>query len=375
MNIGFDGKRAANNLTGLGNYSRSLILQLSEFFHQDHYFVYTPKIKADKQISSFFEKENIHLELPPKFAFRPLWRTFGIKEQLVKDHIDIFHGLSNEIPVGISNAVKTVVTIHDLIYLRFPQHYKFIDRTIYNLKSEYACKHADQIIAISEQTKKDIIEYYQTDPSKIQVIYQTCDESFKHIVSNRIKSNVRTTYNLPEKYLLNVGTIEPRKNLLLIIQALKTVDPAYKLVVVGRQQAYAQQVHAEIKRQGLSERVIFLKDIPFTDLPSIYQLASLFVYPSFYEGFGIPIIEALYGKVPVIAATGSCLEEAGGPDSIYIHPNDPSALSEAINKVLHNEALSTQMKEKGLLYVQKFNAYTLAHQLMDCYTNITLAVK
>jgi len=375
MNVGFDGKRAANNLTGLGNYSRSLILQLSEFFHQNQYYVYTPKVKLSEQINSFFRHENIHLKLPSKTSFKPLWRSFGIKEQLKKDEITIYHGLSNEVPLGRIKAVKTVVTIHDLIYLRFPSNYKLIDRSIYNFKSKYACKHADHIIAISEQTKKDIIEYYDTDPSKIEVIYQTCDDSFKQLVPVPIKEAIREKYQLPEKYMLNVGTIEPRKNLLLAVQALKDVPADHFLVVVGKQQAYAKLVKAEITRLGLTERVIFLKDIPFTDLPSIYQLASLFLYPSFYEGFGIPVIEALYGGIPVIAATGSCLEEAGGPDSLYIDPKDSNALAIAINTVLKNPLQASKMREKGLLFVQKFNSPLLAHQLMNCYTNTVLKEK
>jgi len=373
MNIGFDGKRAANNLTGLGNYSRSLILQLSEFFHQNHYFVYTPKVKDSVQINSFFSKGNIHLKLPESSGPSFLWRSFGIKKELKKDNISIYHGLSGEIPFGMDHSpVKTIVTIHDLIYLRFPSNYKVIDRTIYNFKSKYACKHADHIIAISEQTKNDIIHYYGTDPAKIKVIYQSCDDSFKVQADQDKKNEVREKYLLPAKYILNVGTIEQRKNLLLIIRAMPAVPTDVMLVVVGKKQSYAQQVITEINRLNLQDRVIFLKDIPFADLPAIYQLAAAFVYPSFYEGFGIPIIEAMYGEVPVIAATGSCLEEAGGPDSLYIDPNNAAELATAINSVLLNPGLAKHMKTKGLIYVQKFNAASLAAQLLDSYLNMTL---
>jgi glycosyltransferase involved in cell wall biosynthesis len=368
MNIGFDGKRAANNLTGLGNYSRSLILQLSRFFHQNRYFVYSPKVKGSKQISAFLKPDNIHLRLPEKSGFSFFWRSFGITKQLQKDHISIYHGLSNEIPFGLKNGpVKTIVTIHDLIFLRLPDTYKLIDRMIYNFKSRYACQHADRILAISEQTKKDIVEFYHTDPARIDVIYQTCDDSFKQQLSTEIRDKIRTKYNLPHQYILNVGTIEPRKNLMLIIEALREVPQDIKLIVVGKKTPYADQVIAAIKTYHLQERVLFLQDIPFADLPGIYQLASLFVYPSFYEGFGIPIIEALYSSVPVIAATGSCLEEAGGPDSLYVNPNDAPELSHAINCVLSSPAQAKLMTAKGSEFVQKFNTETLAGQLMDCY--------
>jgi len=371
MNFGFDGKRAANNETGLGNYSRALISQLSDLFHQNQYLVYTSKVKQSREITSFFSDKRIQLKFPDKNSTSILWRSFGIQKQLQKDRIDIYHGLSNEIPFGMKTGkIKTVVTIHDLIFFRFPKNYKFIDRQIYNFKSRYACENADLIIAISEKTKQDIIEFYQIAPEKIKVVYQTCDDSFKQQTEEEFKSSVRQKYNLPEKYILNVGTIEPRKNLLLLVQAMETVQPDHQLVVVGKSKAYAQLVRSEIKKLGLEDRVIFLKDIPFTDLPAIYQMASVFVYPSFYEGFGIPIIEALYGSIPVVAATGSCLEEAGGPASIYIDPNDAIALANAINSILSRPDLAAEMKEKGLAYVQQFNTAQVAAELMDCYLNI-----
>lgn len=370
MNIGFDGKRAANNITGLGNYSRSLIEQLAHFFPQNRYLLYTPRVKKTRQVEAFFKLPQVLLQLPKtglSVLSKLLWRSIGIKRQLIADKVDLYHGLSNEIPLGLKNELKTVVTIHDLIYLRFPKNYRYIDRKIYDFKSRYACANADRIVAISEQTKNDIIEFYDTEPSKIEVIYQSCDDSFKQLRADEEKEKVRKKYNLPEKFLLNVGTIETRKNLLLVINTLKNIPAAYKLVVVGKEKNYATQVKKQIALQQLQDRVIFLKDIPFTDLPVIYQLSSIFVYPSFYEGFGIPIIEALFSNVPVVAATGSCLEEAGGPGSLYVNPSDADELTAAINRIIDDKSLQDKMKSAGLQFVQKFNNDPLARQMMDCY--------
>ncbi|MCD0490297.1 glycosyltransferase family 4 protein [Pedobacter sp. MC2016-14] len=370
MNIGFDGKRAANNTTGLGNYSRSLIEQLAHFFPQNRYLLYTPKVKKTRQVDAFFKLPQVLLQLPKTGAGvlgKLLWRSIGIKRQLMADKVDLYHGLSNEIPLRLKNELKTVVTIHDLIYLRFPKNYRYIDLKIYDFKSRYACANADRIVAISEQTKNDIIEFYGTEPSKIDVIYQSCDDSFKLLLSAEEKELIRKKYNLPEKFLLNVGTIETRKNLLLVVNALKNIPASYKLVVVGKEKDYATQVKKQIALQKLQDRVIFLKDIPFTDLPAIYQLSSIFVYPSFYEGFGIPIIEALFSNVPVIAATGSCLEEAGGPGSLYVNPSDANELTAAINRIIDDKSLQDEMKSAGLQFVQKFNNDPLARQMMDCY--------
>ena len=369
MNIGFDGKRAANNLTGLGNYSRSLITQLSQLFPQNQYFVYTPKIKESRQVKDFFTPSNIFAVLPKSFSF--LWRTIGIKKQLLTDQIDLYHGLSHEIPIGLKQIeIPSIVTVHDLIFLKFPQYFGRIDRFIYKLKCQYACTHADKIVAISEQTKKDIVSFFNIDDHKIEVVYQSCDESFKTPANNSLKEEVKEKFDLPDHYILNVGTIETRKNLLLLIKALANVPKAYKLVVVGKETPYKQLVLDEISKLSLNERVIFLQNVPFNELPAIYQMASVFVYPSFYEGFGIPIIEALYSSVPVIAATGSCLEEAGGTDSLYMDPNNPIELAKNINKVLENQELQSEMKQKGIAYVQRFNDDRIANHMMEVYKNV-----
>lgn len=369
MKIGFDGKRAANNLTGLGNYSRSLIEHLAYQFPEHEYLVYSPKVKQSKQIDAFFKKDNIELKLPKNGPF--LWRTLNILKDLNQDGCQIFHGLSHEIPMAIQHTrIKSIVTIHDLIFLRFPQYYKFIDRKLYEWKSKSACKNANKIIAISEKTKNDIIDLYGIDPEKIQVIYQSCDDSFKTPFPKETLSRIKATYKLPEKYILNVGTIEERKNLKLAVQALKNVDEECKLVVIGKQTGYFKTVEKEIEKLDLKDRIIFLKNIPFADLPGIYQMAGIFVYPSFYEGFGIPIIEALYSGIPVVAATGSCLEEAGGPNSLYVSPNDADGLAKSINQILENPELQKEMKEKGFEFVQKFNSSVVTKQLMDCYLSL-----
>jgi glycosyltransferase involved in cell wall biosynthesis len=367
--LGYDGKRAANNVTGLGNYSRSLIEQLANDFPANRYFIYTPKAKSKLLALPIFAKNNVEIRFPSA-KINLLWRSFTIKKQLQQDKIDLFHGLSHEIPFGMKDIkIKSVVTIHDLIFLRRPQYYRFIDRNIYRFKSEYACKNADKIIAISEQTKQDIVALYQIDPAKIEVIYQSCDDSFKRPCTVAEKEKIRQKYQLPDQYLLAVGTVEARKNLLLLIRALPKIANGIPLVIIGKATAYAKLVTKAIEQLGLKNRIIWLNHVPFADLPAIYQMATLFVYPSFYEGFGIPIIEALYGNVPVVAAKGSCLEEAGGPNSLYFSPDDQEELVEVVNRVLGNVQLQLQMKENGLRYVQKFNSEIVNQQLINCYLN------
>ena len=370
MTIGFDGKRAANNLTGLGNYSRSLILHLAQFFPQNQYFVYTQKIKNTDQINSFFAAKRVNCKRPLRKDL--FWRTFGIKKQLISDRIDLFHGLSHEIPVNLRvEQIPAVVTIHDLIFLKFPQYYSTIDRFIYKMKCKHACAQADRIVAISECTKRDIVDFFATDPNKIQVLYQSCDDSFKIVVPEEKKQLVRQKFELPEKYLLNVGTIETRKNLLTLIQALPHIDETYQLVVVGKHTSYFKEVVREMEVLGLQDRVIFLKNVSFDELPAIYQMATVFVYPSLYEGFGIPLIEALHSAVPVVAATGSCLEEAGGPQSSYIAPKDYMGFADAINRLLQSSTEEiNRLVAEGLTYVQRFDNQKLSNELMALYQHV-----
>ncbi|TKC07053.1 glycosyltransferase family 4 protein [Pedobacter frigoris] len=373
MKIGFDGKRAANNFTGLGNYSRSLIAQLASFFPQNQYLVYIQKIKDHPQVADFLKDKQIKVCLPQKPGL--LWRTSGIKKQLISDELDLFHGLSHEIPFGINKTgIASVVTIHDLIFLKFPRYFKVIDRFIYKLKAKYACRHADRIVAISECTKRDIVSFFNISPNKIDVVYQSCDDSFKADADAKFNETVRAKFSLPANYILNVGTIETRKNLVTLIKALKNVDSTYKLVVVGRKTGYMELVNQEIDKLGLRERVIFLQNVPFNELPAIYQMAKVFAYPSLYEGFGIPITEAIFSKVPVVAATGSCLEEAGGNTSLYVSPLDHAALASAINQIIASPELHQKMITEGLTHVKRFDNDVIANDMINVY-NTTLSAK
>ena len=223
---------------------------------------------------------------------------------------------------------------------------------------------------MSECTKQDIVGYFGIPEEKIKVIYQGCDESFLREVSDSLKKEAREEYALPENYLLYVGSIESRKNLLLILKALTRTDCKLPVVAVGKYTPYAGEVREYARTHGLSDRLIMLHGVSFRHLPAIYRMASLFIYPSFFEGFGIPILEALNSGVPVIGATGSCLEEAGGPDSIYVHPQDDRALAEAIDRVTGDAGLRREMIVKGAEYARRFRQEVLSEQMMELYRSL-----
>ena len=374
MRIGFDGKRAVQNNTGLGNYSRYVLEALQTYYPDEEYILYAPKERKNPRLENILGQKNITLRLPSTTLWKKLssiWRIWSVTSDAISDGISVFHGLSNELPLNIGHRqkIKSVVTIHDLIFRRLPQCYPFIDRAIYDYKFKKACQNANLIIAVSECTKRDIVKDYGISPDKIEVIYQGCDSAFAQIVDTSEKNEVRNKYRLPKHYILSVGSIEERKNALLAAKALKYLPEDIHLVLVGKETAYTEKIKTFAKDEKLEERIHILHGIPFADLPAIYQCADVFAYPSRYEGFGIPILEALNSKLPVVAATGSCLEEAGGPDSLYVNPDDAEAMAEAIKKAIHPTE-RVQMIEKGITWAARFSKEQMARQTMQCYNRL-----
>lgn len=375
MIIGLDAKRAAQNATGLGNYSRYIIELLLKFSNEIRLRLFIPHPERASLLERLPDiPEKMEICGPRSFLsrlFPSLWRTFGIPYRL--DETVLYHGLSNELPINIRRAyyTKSVVTIHDLLFLRYPEGYHWIDRQLYNFKYRRSCQNADLILAVSEFTKQDIIRYYHIPEQKIKVVYQGCDGSFRHPVTEEMKAEVRTTYDLNSPFILYVGSIERRKNLMLLAHALKDITPELNVIAVGRRTPYAQDIENYLSKKGLNSRMRLISDVPFQHLPALYQMAQLFVYPSRCEGFGIPILEALCSGVPVIACTGSCLEEAGGPASVYVHPDRPQQLASSVNQLWADPLRRQQMIKAGLSYAEKFQDATLYYDLISAYTSIT----
>ncbi|MBY0478316.1 MAG: glycosyltransferase family 4 protein [Chitinophagaceae bacterium] len=382
MNIGFDAKRAFHNQTGLGHYSRTLIHSLAGCFPQHEYFLFNPKAST----SFHFNEQNVHEVLPGSFLSKKLsaaWRSNWVKKDLKRLHIDLYHGLSHELPVNINQTgIKSVVTIHDLIHERYPEQYKLMDRQIYTQKFRYACEHADKVIAISEQTKQDIIHFYKTPAEKIEVCYQSCNPAFGNTVSNEERLRIRQQYQLPDQYFLYVGSLIERKNLLNICKAMDLIraEINFPLVVIGNGHDYKQKVKNYIKEAGLEDRILFLSESSLTksspafqsavDFPAIYQQAIAMIYPSVFEGFGIPVLEALWSRIPVITSNLSCLPEAGGDGAFYVNPTRPEEIAEQMKRILNDEIFVKQQIEKGWQHAQRFSNVNTAAKVMGVYEQV-----
>ncbi len=377
MNIAFDAKRITHNATGLGNYSRYIMRILAEYYPENDYLLLSTSEGNKHLYSSLMEHRNIKLQTPESQVAQVLsglWRNFGLKNILKEEDIDIYHGLSNEIPIGLykSEYVRTIVTIHDLAFIRYPEFYNIADRYLYKWKYGASARKADHVIAVSEYTKKDIVEILGVPEEKISVVYQGCSPRFASVKPEQI-AFCRGSYQLPRRYMLFVGSIEERKNLKLAVQALALLeDKEIELVAVGRATPYCSTVLSEARRLGVSKRLRLMHNVPTEHLAGIYAGAELFVYPSRFEGFGIPLIEALNTGTPVIGATGSCLEEAGGPHSLYTDPDDAEMLADMMARVLSDRELRQTMIEEGKSYAKRFADKSVARNLRKVYEQVLL---
>jgi glycosyltransferase involved in cell wall biosynthesis len=369
MNLGFDAKRVFHNATGLGNYSRDVLRILHAHRPEHVCFAYTPR---PGPLPFEISGERFHVRGPRGSLARALpalWRTRGIVGDLRRDGVRLFHGLSNELPLGIERSgIASAVTVHDLIFERFPELYSPIDRRIYAAKARSAARRAGIVVAISEQTKRDLVELYGVAPGRIRVVYQTCHEAFRTPVPQARLGEVAARYELPRTFLLAVGTIERRKNLLLALRALEAL-PGVPLVAVGRPTPYAEELYAFARAHGLEGRVRLLSGVSTADLAAMYRLATIALYPSIFEGFGIPIVEALFSGTPVVTTRGGCFAEAGGAGSAYVDPHDPEELREVLAGLLADEGRRAAMREAGLRHVERFSEEAIAAALDAAYSD------
>lgn len=382
MNIGFDAKRAFHNKTGLGYYSRTLIRLLAGQYPEHAYYLFNPKRSSQFELKG----TNLHEIVPGNFfhsLFSSAWRSSWVKSDLKKNKIDLYHGLSHEIPIGIKETgIKSVVTIHDLIHERFPEQYNPIDVKIYSKKFRYACANADKVIAISEQTKRDIIEFYKTPEEKVVVCYQSCNPAFAVQSSSAEKKRIAQKYNLPAQFFLYVGSIIERKNLLNICKAVFLLrnELDIPLVVIGEGGKYKQQVKDFILQHGIEKKIIFLSETETAKtnpefrspevFATIYQLAIAMIYPSFFEGFGAPVLEALWSRVPVITSNVSCLPEAGGDGAYYVNPTQAEEIAEAMRRIHDDKNLVASMIEKGWQHALKSSPEKYATNMMNIYKSV-----
>jgi glycosyltransferase involved in cell wall biosynthesis len=367
MRIGFDAKRAFLNSSGLGNYSRNAINAIQKYSNGNNLILFTPET-SEKLLKNQEHFEVVSPKSSTSKIYKTYWRYFKLAKEIELKNLDIFHGLSNELPKSIhQSTIRSVVTIHDLIFLRFPEFYKTIDRKIYYKKVKYACESADKIIAISKQTKNDIIEFLGIPSEKIEVVYQSIAPLF---FNRNYSEKLHSRIQLPRDFILSVGTLEPRKNQLSTLKAVHSQGIKMPIVFVGNSTSYKKEIDSYISINKIDNDILFLSNISEIELAHIYTKAKLSIYNSFYEGFGLPVIESMACGCPVISSNVSCLPETAGGAALLCNPGEAADLSSKIQSLILDEKLRNNMIEKGLDRAKEFHPRKYAENLISLYTKI-----
>ena len=374
ITIAYEAKRYFSSQTGFGIYNRTLVRNLAVYYSNNRYLLIAPSVDStDPEVVrnfSFKQVERISLGKSKTV----LGRAMRHRRVIRKNCVSIYHGLSQQIPRSIRRSnVRKVITIHDLAYKYFPTN-EYTDNDFRRRDKEIieACSSADRIVAVSQNTKRDLTKWFSIDPDRIDVVYQACDDRYRNVVEeNRVLCALRK-YGLPDKYWLTVGTMTKRKNLHLVVEAMSKVPDRIRrpLVIIGKETEYTKTVIRLAKSLGIEHLLIFPRNVTNDDLPAVYQGADIFLYVSLYEGFGIPVLEALCSRIPVITSNVSSLPEAGGQESYLISPDDSGAIAAAIEHIEHDKKLRSRMIDSGYIYSQKFLGRVLAEEMMNLYKDV-----
>ena len=352
--IGYDAKRYFHNNTGLGNYSRTLVKDVQRL---------APEIDA-----VLYDSKSIE-------------RTFRLGRKAAGDGCRLFHGLSNELPRDIVRAgIPSIVTMHDVAWRTFPDMYTVFDRHIYDLKYGWSARHATHVVCISQSTKQDIMRFYGVPEERISIIYQPVQRQF-YTPMAREEAEERCNRQLPytqgRDFVLTVGSINSRKNLLGMVKALEGLPPKERplFVVVGNGREYRTKVERYIDAHGLRKYVRIESNIHDAEtLQALYCRARCLMYPSFYEGFGLPVVEAALQRCPVITSNVSSLPEAAGPAAIQVDPCAVSQMANALRRLLSSPEECSERGEQAHDYcMENFSPDRLTRQMLELYDRIAFS--
>jgi glycosyltransferase involved in cell wall biosynthesis len=296
---------------------------------------------------------------------RILWEQALQPWAVRKARVDLLHSPAHVGPL-VSDC-PFVVTVHDLSFLLFPKNFRRLNRSYLQTLTRLSVHRAQRIITVSESTKRDVVQQYGISPAKIDTIYNGVDPSFRPLPHDQVRE-FRRTMGLPERFLLFVGTLEPRKNVVRLIEAYARLSKGRPpLMLIGGKGWLYEEIFGRVEALGLTGEVRFVGYVPSDALPLWYNAAELFVYPSVYEGFGLPPLEAMACGTPVITSPASSLPEVVGPAGLLVDPTDPEALAEAMEQLLTARDLQEQMRAAGLAQAQVFSWEKTARRTADSY--------
>ena len=362
--------------TGVEEYTTNILHRLFELDGKNDYVLFINSWHEPKaQLQQFEKYKNVSVQqfhIPNKLLNFCFWYLRWPQIDKMLGGVDKFF-MPNINFVALSKEVKLVLTIHDLSFEIFPETFSFKRRAWHHfINTRSLCQRAEKIITVSDSSKQDLISYYGIDPSKVERIYNAVADDIEQLDRNdpRLMA-VKEKYHLPFNFIFYLGTIEPRKNIPAIVAAfdqLKTLQnpqlDKFKLVIAGGKGWGVEKILTKMRKAQKTDDIIFTTCITNQDKAAVYTLASIFVYPSFFEGFGIPVLEAMRCGVPVITSNVSSLPEVVGEGGLMVDPDNPNELYLAMKELLLNKDFYDQLKNKALRQSIRFNWTTSARQLL-----------
>jgi glycosyltransferase involved in cell wall biosynthesis len=364
MIIGIDGRPLQGRFTGDSTYWRGLVGGLTRLETDDRFIIYLDgnRPKPDMQLPENMEMRTLNA------PWSRLWSAWSFPKALRRDKVDVAH-VQYTIPPGM--PCPTVTTIHDISFKRYPEFFSGKDRMILDRAVKFAATHAARIIAVSQFTSDEIVELYQAAPDRISVIYEGVDDQFQTMPRPEAQEVVDEKYRLQFPYVLTVGVIQPRKNFHRLLEGFAKLkenhDCEHKLVIVGKYGWKESGLERQAKDLGLSDDVVLTGYVPYEDLPALYNAADVFVYPSLYEGFGLPPLEAMACGTPVITGNQASLPEVVGDAGLMVDPFDADAFAEALDRLIFDRLLRAEMFALGLDQATKFSWDKTASETLKIY--------
>jgi glycosyltransferase involved in cell wall biosynthesis len=375
LKIGIDIRLIGKKRTGDEAVFFNLVKNLAQIDNRNEYFLFTdrdPYKNPDlaEEIGKLELKDNfkvITLNSPNRFW----WNLWVLPAYLQKNPVDIFH-TQYIAPFWLPKEVKLVLMIHDISFNFFPQFIKFSDLFFLKTLIPRSLKMATKIITVSKSERKNILDFYKMNSGKVEFVYNGVDfERFGKKYSDEEKEKIRKKYQLPEKFLLYIGTLQPRKNIPVLVKAIEKLN--IELVLAGNKNAhnFDKKIDELINKNNLRDKIIFPGWIDEEDKPVLLQLASCFVFPSLYEGFGIPLIEAMAAGTSIVCSDIPVLREVGGDAALYADPKNIQEFANKLGEILKNSDLRNETIAKGKKVAQKFTWQKNAKEILEIYQTLT----
>lgn len=374
MRIGFDVRPLLKQETGVGIYLRNLLSHLSVIDRENEYYLFSTSLKdrlSPKKMPEFEKGDFREFRFPVR-VIDYAWHHWGWPKMdcFFKTDLDLTHSHS---PLFLPTKGKKVVTVHDLYFMDYPQEADREAGRVFAKKIQDSLDRADGIIAVSESTKRELLERFPVEKKKIKVIYHGLDLSFHLSVSPKEKDEARKKFSLPPDFILFVGSVEPRKNLSNLIEAFLLVRqkfPQIHLVIAGPPGKDSEPIQRKIRKNCLHPWVRITGYASTAELKALYSLASIFVFPSLCEGFGMPLLEAMASGTPLVVSGRSAVPEVVGNAGVYFNPHSPEEIAEKVGLLLEDSHLQQKLIKEGMRRIQHFDWKSAASETLNYYRSL-----